>query len=90
MEFLGRDCSLHGLSTSGSSEKWAQILEVAQNDEHAYMMKIQVNRRNQLRYTPLHTAIFSRSVLKSQLSVLKCHFMILFFIAFICTCNWTL
>ena len=63
MEILDRDYSLHGLSTSGSSEKWAQILEIAQNEDHAYMIKFQVNRRNQLRYTPLHTAIFSRSVL---------------------------
>lgn len=62
MEILDRDFNLHQLSKNGPVEKWDEFLGVAQLEDSAYMIKFQVNRRNELRYTPLHIAIFSRSV----------------------------
>ena len=62
MEILDRDFSLHEQAQSCSGDKWIQYLDIAQLEEYAHVIKFQVNRRNELRYTPLHTAIFSRLV----------------------------
>ena len=62
MDILDGGYSLHGLAESGSAEKWAQISGLAQLEEYSLMIKYQLNKRNELRYTPLQTSIFSRLV----------------------------
>ncbi len=64
MEILDREFSLHELAQSCTADKWIEYLDIAQLDEYAHVIKFQVNRRNELRYTPLHTAIFARLVRK--------------------------
>jgi hypothetical protein len=66
MEILDREFSLHELAQSCTGDKWIQYLDIAQLDEYAHVIKFQVNRRNELRYTPLHTAIFARLVRKES------------------------
>lgn len=66
MEILDRDFSLHELAQSCTGDKWIQFLDIAQLEEYAHVIKFQVNRRNELRYTPLHTAIFSRLVKETK------------------------
>jgi hypothetical protein len=72
MEILDRDFNLHQLSKNGPAEKWDEFLGVAQLEDSAYMIKFQVNRRNELRYTPLHIAIFSRFVFQFYCCCLYC------------------
>ena len=60
MEILDRDYSLHGLAESGTAEKWAQYEGIARLEEYSPMINFQLNRRNELRYTPLQSAIFAR------------------------------
>ena len=66
MEILDREFSLHELAQNCTGDKWIQYLDIAQLDEYAHVIKFQVNRRNELRYTPLHTAIFARLVRKES------------------------
>lgn len=66
MDILDGSYSLHDLAESGSVEKWAQISGLAQLEEYSHMIKYQLNKRNELRYTPLQTSIFSRLVAQEE------------------------
>jgi hypothetical protein len=52
--------SLHELAKSGSSDRWSIIISLAQKDEYASSVRFILNKRDELRYTPLHCAIFAR------------------------------
>jgi ankyrin repeat protein len=62
MELLDSENSLHGLANTGSVEEWSMFSSAAVLEENEYLVRYQLNRRNGLRYTALHTSIFSRNL----------------------------
>jgi hypothetical protein len=55
------DVSFHEMAKWGE-ENWAVFssFKQEQEEEYSHMIRFQINRRNSLRYTPLHSSIFIR------------------------------
>ena len=63
MQLLETENPLHELARFGSKEQWSQLLATMNEEgEGLFAVRFHLNRRDELRYTPLHTAIFARYV----------------------------
>jgi hypothetical protein len=61
MELLQTDLPLHDLARDGSASAWGRLVALASADgEGKFAVGYHLNKRDDQRYTPLHTAIFAR------------------------------
>ena len=60
MDFLD-GCDIHKLSKSATKERWDNLLVlIGQDNGFSALFKTLLNKRDELRYTPIQSAIFAR------------------------------
>ena len=61
MDLSTTETPLHDLARSGTKDQWTELISLfGKEQESLFAIKFHLNRRDELRYTPFHAAIFAR------------------------------